>query len=514
MKRTDSIAISIAIAVIFLVSAFLILRSGHLHEDAYILFQYSKNLSTGKGIVFDQVSGPTEGATDFLWMAILAVFNRLGIDLGSAAAILNSLGAGVISWVIIKLRCRFDLITLSGILLALVSGGTAAALGGFSTLAYGALFALFALNVYEKNYFRIALLALLLSLFRPDGLLLALGGVIITLAYAEPEDKKRLTKQIAPILIIGFCYFIWRYFYFGLILPLPLLVKVQIDQPLEGLKPSFDALKNYTPLFLPLVFLTINKSFRQVNWRAYLAVGFGPLLLLVALLFANQSQNIGYRFQFPIILSAIFIFLISSRDSNKLKNFCLLLPLLGILSGGQLIRWEVLYLTNNDYINSFPQFLKRADLNLKSLAVTEAGRFPFWYDADQMIDLVGLNSAKVVKNGATETLEEAQPDLIFVHHAGRYDTSRLDSNLPFLESNTDSINLKSDYTGKNPVKLAPESALKYARAKGYSAIFVRYGESDKNFNHVYFLSPRVNKYKFLLALNNSFKAHLTYYNSF
>ena len=61
---------------LFFLTCILVMGNGHLHEDAYILFQYSGNLSQGLGISFDVANGPAEGATDFLWMCLLGIFHR------------------------------------------------------------------------------------------------------------------------------------------------------------------------------------------------------------------------------------------------------------------------------------------------------------------------------------------------------------------------------------------------------------------------------------------------------
>ena len=123
MNNTRALGISSIIGLTFLASAILILTLGHLHEDAYILFQYSKKLSLGQGIVFDEVSGPTEGATDFLWMVSLAFLHYLGIDLGSSAALLNSVGIVLISYVILKLCNKFDWRAFSSLFLVVFCGG-------------------------------------------------------------------------------------------------------------------------------------------------------------------------------------------------------------------------------------------------------------------------------------------------------------------------------------------------------------------------------------------------------
>ena len=43
-------------------------------EDAYILYRYSENLAGGHGIVWNVGETPTDGATDFLWMLVLAAW--------------------------------------------------------------------------------------------------------------------------------------------------------------------------------------------------------------------------------------------------------------------------------------------------------------------------------------------------------------------------------------------------------------------------------------------------------
>ena len=52
----------------FALVASYLLRQGHPHEDAFILFVYAENMAAGNGIVYFAGGGPAEGATDFLWM--------------------------------------------------------------------------------------------------------------------------------------------------------------------------------------------------------------------------------------------------------------------------------------------------------------------------------------------------------------------------------------------------------------------------------------------------------------
>lgn len=513
MSNKTTIGIAIALGSLFFASAVLLLNHGHLNEDAYILFQYSKKLAGGEGIVFDQLSGPTEGATDFLWMVVLALMHRLGLDLGTAAALLNGVGLAVTAWVVLKLSVKPGPQAVCGLMLVVFSGGLAAALGGFSTLAYGGLFALFTFSVLKKHYKMLGVLALAIPLFRPDGLLLVLGGVAAAFYLADKTGKWKLVFYLFPAFLLGAGYFIWRMVYFDMLLPLPLLVKSKPDRLLDGLGENVAALRWYLFLLVPLAVLLVKKGLKNIDLWKYIAIGLGPFLLLVALSFAHQSQNIGYRFQYPIMLSWVFIFIVALNEFRNFKKIGLVLPLFGILFGVKLIHEHAVYLVNNDYINSFPQLLRRTDFTVDTIAVTEAGRFPFWYDAKKMVDLVGLNSSAVVKFGPGNVLATLKPDLVFVHHAGRFDMSQFDSARPFFVAEAASIKMNTQYSGKNPVLVAPEAALRFAKENGYLAVPVHYGSADTNFSHVFFLSPKVDKDVFITTLEQSLQSKISYYQS-
>src|SRR5207247_1968096 len=71
------------------------------HEDALILFKFAKNVAHGDGVVFFRGGPPAEGATDFLWMMMLAAGQAVGVDVAIAAAILNAIACGVGAWIML-----------------------------------------------------------------------------------------------------------------------------------------------------------------------------------------------------------------------------------------------------------------------------------------------------------------------------------------------------------------------------------------------------------------------------
>ena len=54
-------------------------------------FDILKTLSNTGVISYNLNEQPTEGATDFLWMVILAILNKLGLDTYFSAIVLNFL---------------------------------------------------------------------------------------------------------------------------------------------------------------------------------------------------------------------------------------------------------------------------------------------------------------------------------------------------------------------------------------------------------------------------------------
>lgn len=507
MNRKIMTIFPVVSGVLFFILGFIILMNGHLHEDAYILFQYSKNFSLGNGITFDSISGPLEGATDFLWMISIGLLSKVIGDIALSALLLNSIGLSVVIYSIIKIRATFDLVTLSLCLAVIFSGGVSAALGGFSTLAYAALYALLTISVINKNYISITILAIAISLFRPDGVILAFGALLSLLIFSERKDIFKFASCLLIVVVVGSIYFIWRWNYFNTILPLPLLVKQNTDSILEGLYPNLKALVLYSPLIFPIIYF-----FKKSNIRIYSVILLGPLLLFFALSFMHQSQNIGYRFQFVIIVSLLIqCAYVIPIIKGKILYLLALLPILADLRGAQVIYRDIKYLTNDDYINNFPQLLKKSNFNVEVLAITEAGRFPFWFNARKTIDLVGLNSRDVIFEGAERVLEKEKPELIFIHHAGRFTFKNIsDDNAIILDLEQISIN---DYEGNNPVAMAPIAALKYAKENNYSIIAVRYGSNDAKYSHVYFINKTLDLNKFVKVLNESFYNKTTYFSS-
>ncbi len=187
---------------------------GQPHEDAFILFEYARHLAAGEGIVFWSGGPHAEGATDFLWMVLLAATTRLRIDVAVAACLWNAVGAWLASTIFLRVARRAGARGTLEIALALVSGcllASAAAIAGwagFSTLAYGALTLLAADVALDDDARRVRwtpLVGLALALFRPDGAALALAFAVVGAFRARRAGALASYARVAAIASLLAC---------------------------------------------------------------------------------------------------------------------------------------------------------------------------------------------------------------------------------------------------------------------------------------------------------------------
>ncbi|HET9957852.1 MAG TPA: hypothetical protein VFQ61_25315 [Polyangiaceae bacterium] len=409
----------------------------HPHEDAFILFRYVEHLAHGQGIVFNTVGPHAEGATDFLWMVLLALGTRLGVDVAEFAALLNALGvallAGLGSAMFLGLRApslgdRAFLLILSMALPFLPFAS--ASYEGFSSLLYCGLIvggAAAAVSEERKWVHATPWLALIVALFRPDGVLLAVPMTVTALwrSRARLHASKRLLFHVLAAAVLGACYFMWRYRYFGLLLPLPLYVKSRGTAVLPGLEDNWDWFWNASgaPLILlcciTLALVVQRRGSGAHRSRSLLWIALPAVFLFAGLLFAHQSQNIAFRFQAPI--HALLLALMLSQlgvaldhwPSHLARGSGRFFGVLAIVAAFFFPKtiWPL------DYMDGVSVELAR-HLNGKVVAATEAGRLAFWTDGT-VIDVVGLNDPRCAQRPADlNYISAVQPDVIMFHAAG------------------------------------------------------------------------------------------------
>ncbi|WP_461422901.1 hypothetical protein [Ketobacter sp.] len=406
---------------------------GHFHEDAYIMFIYVQNILNGYGEAFYPGGPPAEGATDFLWLMLLCGAGLLGIDPGSASIALNAFGVFVMSALILWVLCKKVsgpslLLFLPWALIWIYNDSLVAAVGGFSVYLYSALCTSLVFILYQqKGILWLPALALVVGLFRPDGVIFGLGAFAAGayIAFNQGHIKHYLAISLA-CLILAITYFGLRLAYFGEWLPLPLYVK--------GAGELFTN-SPWAPLNEKLLVLLglIAALSRQLKTAALLMVP--AAFLFIALLFAHQSQNVGYRFQAPIYFSAYFLLFCclvdwyarttpTTRKKMVVGLSLLCLIVIGVDNKSNL-KSSKQVISNHTYINQFSFDIRDLIPDEATIVLTEAGRMAFWNQhGARIVDLVGLNSVYPAKHDVdVPYVASLNPSVVMFHHAFMVDTS-------------------------------------------------------------------------------------------
>lgn len=202
-------------------------------DDAFISFRYAQNLLDGQGLVFN-AGERVEGYTNFLWTIVIAGVMVVGADpiLGAATITLCLAFLGIIltmqlaqhlipagwAWV------AGSLVSLSGPFLLYTSRGSGMETGLVAVLTIAVLLALI-----KERWSPAGLLTVLLVLARPDGVLLAVAGGIYSfwVGWQSPMHRFHpLLRFGAPVVALYGPYFLWRWHYYGFLLPNTFYAKV------------------------------------------------------------------------------------------------------------------------------------------------------------------------------------------------------------------------------------------------------------------------------------------------
>lgn len=330
-------------------------------EDAFISFQYANNLVNGFGLVWNIGDPPVEGYTNFLWVIFSSIGMLLNLKLTTFSQLLGIL-SGVITILYVYKIGRKILGFKTKI--ALISCLMLAISGPFATWASSGmetnLFTLFIVCsiYYELNFWSnynkssltlLFLFLLLAALTRPEGFGFFL--IVIVLHFIKSKDKSRLIAIRQSILsafiffIIPFTvYFLWRFSYFGYLLPNTYYAKTggDIFQWLRGLAYllffCIHFLLPAVPLLTVLIWISVEKLNTRVEikeiWlkirndiQAYAMFIFLSVCLLysVYIIYIGGDYMAMYRFFVPI-LPFIYLLLtkcydiISSSNSNIYKR--------------------------------------------------------------------------------------------------------------------------------------------------------------------------------------------------
>ena len=499
--------IGVAGASVFFIYNLWLISNGHFHEDAYILFIYVDNILSGNGISYYPGGPHAEGATDFLWLLLLTGVGLSGLDVGTSTILLNAVGVGIITTVISHEIMRAQLtdkktIGLMSLFVVLwaVQSPLVAAVSGFSVYLYVALVLLtFVATSREEHLSKVPYLAIIIALFRPDGVIMGVAFTLIGLVrvYKRRQFKTYLLGMLIAF-VIGIVYFVWRYNYFGNLLPLPLYVKGHTDLT-ESVKTNlrWGVFNLYT--FLPCALLLLMSK----KITHYLVLMSPLILLFVALTMVHQSQNIGYRFQAPIFIVAYFVLvqLLLARFKEQKAGAVLSKGLVVYLVGFVVIAGyhvnKSMEVTTSNHRDLVPYTMHDKLPKGLTIAVTKAGRFSYWNQSGGhvLVDLVGLNSVYPAKNIIDmQYMKQLSPDVLLFHQ-NLIDPTPLvvpgERVLRLTDNNKQHFKLKSPTTdaqrpGLSKVSLAATVSIEFLQSQydDYD-VYLIYRPEDKFRSHIY-----------------------------
>ena len=304
--------VALAVAAVHFAGGFAVLRRGQPCESAYVLFRYGNQLAAGRGMTYYPAGPRAEGASDFAWVVGLAVGRALGVDVALGALVLNTLGAFLAATIFASFLSRPGVrerwYAEAVPFLVLVSCSAAAGYVGLGSMLYGAL-ALWAYWLFVAGGAAHTLMlphaALLLGLFRPDGVLLGAGFAALGLWRARRQGiAARYLCFAGAAGAVGGVYFLWRWQYFGHALPLSLHLSARGAGPLPGLTGSVDWLFGLggPPLAVLVTAALLLPPARRARYAAP-ALGLAPFAGHVAGLgFWLAPGGVAFRPQAPALL--------------------------------------------------------------------------------------------------------------------------------------------------------------------------------------------------------------------
>lgn len=443
------------IAGIIYAIAALILFPKWTVDDAYISIRYADNQAKYGELTWNPGEDPIEGYTGIVLPVILAIFIKLGISpvfIGKIIGVISFFLGGCLLHTIFRLLKVRDLSAS----LVLIMYFTAPfmfvhALSGLETMLFSASILLSVFLFFRNMMFTdspkqtetvLILVLFVASLTRPEGVIMsacfltALG--IIRLKSDRREFGRYVLKAVILFILPGLIYFIWRWQYYGQILPntfyakgglsfinkwsvlslmqfgllflsLPAVVILLLN--LSGFKAVRDSIRDRQPfLFSPqfttavaamMVFAIIvlgryMQSMLLMNFEFRFFVPFFPIFLVFTAIFLDwgllnlQSLKADKRIV-RTVLTVIIVLLISVQAMIYLREY----------RKYRLLKASYQNIIESEHIPA-GLFVKEHISEDEWLSVIhDVGAIPY-YSQRKTVDFSRLNDEVLIKKGMTD----------------------------------------------------------------------------------------------------------------
>ena len=400
-------------------------------EDAAILMRYARHLAAGHGIVWNVGEAPVDGATDFLFMVLLALVHAAGLSLEGGARVLDLL-AHALTVLVVYAGAR----RLSGAspTAAFVSAAFVAAGPGLAYAAAGFGAPLFALTVALAWYAAMraagedghgwtvvfAFLALVMGLARPEGAWLAVFMLLAVMLARGGGDSRAVLRSFVTVFgTLGLAYFPWRWWYFGHPLPNPFYKKGGGVLHWDTLRKSF---KNVVDLTFPFLLawpvgLAFSRTRRQALVSLLPVLAFASMWVLL-----SDETNYMKRFRYPVVPIVMMSWppLLDGLRSRLARPARAAMTIAGLVVAGAAVVHQ--------HRATAPPSRPRAGLQdmaamlhafgggRYTLAVTESGLLPL-YSEWRALDAWGLNDPWIAHHGGIteQYIDRYRPEVVMFH---------------------------------------------------------------------------------------------------
>jgi arabinofuranosyltransferase len=374
-------------------------------DDAFITFRYAENLATKGELNWNVGENPTEGYTGIALPLVLSLAIKLGISPITGTHVIGIFSYFCGGLLLLLILRGFNLGSSIALLLYFTQPHLFAhAWSGLETMMFLAslLLVIYAFTLRRNWFFLLSIL--LVSSTRPEG---TLFGVVM-LAFYRPFSLKVVLLYAVPCGI----YFLWRWRYYGQLLPNTFYAKSTANTQLLLYNRHSLQLFLYScvlkPTALALLFVAWVDRRRLAWWMA--AVATFSFVVVLFYLKSKLVMDYSYRFFVPFYP---FLLLALASSLNSTKTNLKFLPAILVLTVPQVdynlreitpqIRNYSCYreLMQSEHI-SIGKYLRRtvpADERL--IVYADGGAIPY-YSRLRTVDFGVLND---------EYLAKARPDL-------------------------------------------------------------------------------------------------------
>lgn len=415
-------------ATLGIAAYFIYVNRAFYHDDAYISLRYVRQFLDGHGLVWN-TGEYVQGYTNFLFVMLVALLGKLGIDLVVATRILSSLSLLGLIWLFWTQTTRIGgpennhpLRVLPLILLLSASPLWLWTLGGLETIflalliSIGFIAFLYALDATARTetYLFISGIAFTLAvLTRPDsGIFLATSGLTLLLNRPTRRWRTLLFFSLPSVLVLT-PYLLWTWSYYGELVPNTFYAKadsITLTKLYMGSK--YIGLYLLSPPFLTLAAMAAlvwayNKKYLDLR-LIYLTLS-GVLFGLYILSIGGDHMQ-SYRMLVPVIpISVLIISLIVPRIEplqNTAAAAWVIVAVL-LLASTQVTnkRLSPIYADPAAHYGSIiGKFIEQNWPAGSLVALNTAGSTPYYGYSHRYIDMLGLNDSVIAKRPAQKPI--------------------------------------------------------------------------------------------------------------